>query len=86
MQDLGDNTCEMKRLYVKPGLRRHRIGEVLVVHLLGVAIQKGYAAMKLDTLQKLQPAIGLYKKLGFTATTAYYPNPIAGVVYMEKIL
>ena len=42
--------------------------------------------MVLDTLQKLQPAIKLYKKYGFTETTAYYQNPLPGVVYMEKLL
>jgi ribosomal protein S18 acetylase RimI-like enzyme len=42
--------------------------------------------MKLDTLQRLQPAIRLYEQYGFVHTTAYYDNPIEDVVYMEKVL
>jgi len=86
LQDIGDAACEMKRLYVTPELRKHKIGEALAGHLLNTAKQLGYNVMKLDTLQKLQPAIRLYQKLGFNITTAYYKNPIAEVVYMEKVL
>lgn len=81
-----DAVCEMKRLYVKPKFRKHKIGKALVDQLLQDAERLGYKKMKLDTLQKLQPAIGLYKKYGFVETTAYYENPLQGVVYMEKQL
>ena len=78
-------TCEMKRLYVRPDYREHKIGKTLVEQLLKDAELLGYKKMKLDTLQKLQPAIGLYKQFGFMETTAYYENPLQGVVYMEKV-
>lgn len=81
-----DAVCEMKRLYVKPEFRKHQIGKALVDQLLKDAERLGYEKMKLDTLQKLQPAIGLYKNYGFVETTAYYENPLEGVVYMEKSL
>jgi hypothetical protein len=42
--------------------------------------------MKLDTLQRLQPAIRLYEQYGFVHTTPYYANPMEDVVYMEKVL
>ena len=77
-------TCEMKRLYVRPDYRKHKIGKTLVEQLLKDAELLGYKKMKLDTLQKLQPAISLYKQFGFVETTAYYENPLEGVVYMEK--
>ncbi len=78
--------CEMKRLYVRPAFRKHKIGKALVQQLLLDAQQLGYSTIKLDTLQKLQPAIELYKQFGFVETTAYYENPLAAVVYMEKHL
>jgi putative acetyltransferase len=78
--------CEMKRLYVRPQFRKYKIGKAMVEQLMKDAAQLGYTTMKLDTLQKLQPAITLYKQYGFTETTAYYKNPLPSVVYMEKRL
>jgi putative acetyltransferase len=78
--------CEMKRLYVRPVYRQHKIGRQLVEALLLAARQKGYNVMKLDTLQRLQPAIRLYEQYGFVHITAYYDNPMEDVVYMEKVL
>jgi putative acetyltransferase len=82
----GGLSCEMKRLYVRPQFRKHKVGKVLVEQLLKDGKGLGYTTMKLDTLQKLQPAIALYKQYGFAETTAYYKNPLEGVVYMEKKL
>ncbi len=81
-----NTTCEMKRLFVRPQFRKHKIGKAMVEQLLKDAVQLGYTKMKLDTLQKLQPAIALYKQYGFCETTAYYENPLPGVVYMKKTL
>ncbi|MDE3236957.1 MAG: GNAT family N-acetyltransferase [Bacteroidota bacterium] len=84
--DTTHYTCEMKRLYVQPAFRKHHIGNALVEAILHNAVQLGYRIMKLDTLERLQPAISLYKKYGFTEATAYYQNPLPGVVYMQKLL
>jgi len=34
----------------------------------------------------LQAAVHLYKQFGFENISAYYNNPLPGVVYMEKVL
>jgi putative acetyltransferase len=78
--------CEMKRLYVRPAYRKTGLGKVLVSKLLSFAEENGFQKMKLDTLERLQPAIRLYEHFGFTHTTPYYSNPISDVVYMEKQL
>lgn len=78
--------CEMKRLFVRPAYRTYGLGKILVEQLLHFAVQHKFKIMKLDTLQKLQPAIKLYERFGFTHTTAYYSNPLTGVVYMQKEL
>ena len=79
-------TCEMKRLYVVPEYRTLKIGDALVKTLLQEAQTLGYLTMKLDTLDRLQAALKLYLKYGFETVTAYYDNPLPGVVYMQKEL
>ncbi len=82
MKDAG--ACEMKRLYVKPGLRKNKIGRLLIEELLSSAKERNYEKMRLDTFEKLQAAVHLYKQFGFNNISAYYENPLPGVVYMEK--
>jgi GNAT superfamily N-acetyltransferase len=78
--------CEMKRLYVKPSFRKNKIGRLLVEDLLSSAKEKNYKKMRLDTFLKLQAAVYLYQQFGFENISAYYDNPLPGVVYMEKQL
>jgi len=78
--------CEMKRLYVKPFFRKNKIGRVLVEELLSSAKERNYEKMRLDTFLKLYAAVQLYKKFGFENISAYYNNPLPGVMYMEKQL
>lgn len=84
LQEAG--TCEMKRLYVDPEYRKLGIGDALVKALLREAKVLDYTLMKLDTLDRLQAALKLYLKYGFETVTAYYDNPLPGVVYMQKDL
>jgi putative acetyltransferase len=78
--------CEMKRLFVRPAFRRHRIGRVLAERLVNEARTIGYRAMRLDTLGRMKPAIALYEALGFRRIEAYRHNPLEDVVYMEVSL
>ncbi len=79
-----EGVCEMKRLYVQPAFRKYGIGRALVERLIDEAQQLLYSKMRLDTLERLQPAITLYKSLGFETIHAYNENPLSGVVYMEN--
>ena len=78
--------CEMKRLYVKPPFRKNKIGRLLVKELLNSAKEREYKLMRLDTFLKLQAAVHLYQQFGFKNISAYYNNPLPGVLYMEKEL
>ena len=87
LHDLGDNICEMKRLYVRPEFRGLGIGKSLCDNLIEKSRQIGYKKMRLDTIaEKMQSAIKLYKSYGFYEIPAYYHNPEKGVIYMEMIL
>ena len=81
-----EHACEMKRLYVRPNFRKEGLASLLVQALLDRAKELGYKKMVLDTLDKLVPAIKLYRRYGFVETTPYYQNPLPGVIYLEKDL
>lgn len=86
LRPFRDESCEMKRLYVRPEFKGRGIGKSLALSILKEASDRGYKTMKLDTLERLEPAVNLYRTLGFIETKPYYTNPYEGVLYMEKVL
>ncbi len=86
LRNLGsiqDRTCEMKRLYVCPEARGVGVGKQIARRLIQEAVRIGYSTLVLDTLDRLEAAITLYKSLGFVLTEPYYDNPLSGVVYWK---
>ena len=77
------NACEMKRLYVRRAFRRFGLGRLLAQALIDGAVQAGYSAMLLDTLDEMEAARGLYATLGFEEVPPYYFNPIPGAHYLK---
>ena len=77
------NACEMKRLYVRRAFRRFGLGRLLAQALIDGAVQAGYSAMLLDTLDDMEAARGLYATLGFEEVPPYYYNPIPGAHYLK---
>jgi len=86
LKDLGDGVCEMKRLYARPQYQGLGLGGQLCDRLIEDARGRKFRRMRLDTLQRLKPAIALYRKRGFVEIEKYYDNPEEGVIYMELTL
>ena len=80
------NSCEMKRLYVRPAFRRFGLGRLLAQALFDEARSVGYSTMLLDTLDGMGAARGLYASLGFEEVAPYYYSPIAGSHYLKADL
>lgn len=83
LRRLEEQTCEMKRLYVKPLFRHLKIGKTLVERILAEAQARGYDRMRLDTLPAMTSAQKLYQSFGFQAIAPYRFNPVAGTIFME---
>jgi putative acetyltransferase len=86
LRDLGDGTCEMKRLYVAPEHRGRGVGRLVVGEVIRRGERAGYRRMVLDTLPEMAGAIALYQGFGFVETARYWDNPIERTIFMERQL
>lgn len=93
LRQLTPESCEMKRLYVRPDYRGLRtgqglsIGRALALAIVAEARALGYQRLRLDTIAgKMDAAMRLYRSMGFVEIPPYYPSPIPDTVYLELVL
>jgi carbonic anhydrase len=87
LRRIGEGTCEMKRLYLRPGFRGRGLGRLMAETIINEAREAGYDRMRLDTLPgKMDRAITIYRLLGFREIPPYYNNPVVGATFMELSL
>lgn len=80
-------TAELKRLYVRPTFRGHRIGEQLIAALLADARKLGYRRVILDSHALMTRAHALYEAAGFHRVEAprEFPEHLKPIVVFMEI-
>ena len=81
-------TCEIKRIYVRPGFRGKKIGHKLLAQLIQSAKEIGYSKILLDSAKFMQEAYSLYKSVSFREVAIYSETEMTEnfqehMVYME---
>ncbi|WP_062344296.1 GNAT family N-acetyltransferase [Novosphingobium sp. CCH12-A3] len=73
IRELDATHGELKSMRVASDWLGKKIGEAVLLHLLSVARQRGYARFSLETGQgpAFEPALGLYRKHGFVNCEAF---------------
>ena len=75
IHDVGENTCEVKRMFVSVDFQGRGIGRALTNTLVEGARAEGYGRMQLDTGIRQVEAQNLYRSVGFKETAPSYSLP-----------
>lgn len=86
LRKFDSETAELKRMFIRPEYRKHKIGKKLLELITEIAKELNYKKMRLDTLPDMEQAQRIYKAHGFYEIPPYRFNPVPGTVYMEKEL
>jgi GNAT superfamily N-acetyltransferase len=68
---IGDGTAEIKRMYVQPAVRGHKIGAAVLHELETRAAAAGATRLALETAPRLVEAVTLYTRAGFSPCTCW---------------
>ena len=80
LKHLGDHHGELKSMHTASAARRQGLGRAMLGHLIGVARERGYQLLSLETgsMDGFAPARALYASAGFAVCgpfASYRPSP-----------
>jgi GNAT superfamily N-acetyltransferase len=74
LRDLGANTLELKRMYLRASQRGRGLGRQLLETALGWARENGAVLIRLDTSERMETAQRLYETYGFERVPGEAPR------------
>lgn len=75
IQPFDQNSCELKRMYVRPAFRGLGAGRKIADALIANARVAAYESIRLETTIFMQSATAMYESLGFRRCEPYYVIP-----------
>ena len=79
LKKLGENTVELKAMYLDRSYRGKGLGRHLMDKIVDEAKRLGYKSIVLDSMSQYKDALRLYERTGFKNTERYNDNLYADV-------
>lgn len=73
-EEMGDESLEIERIYIKNQFQKHGLGKYMLNHALDMAREQNKKIIWLGVWEKNENAIAFYKKMGFVQTGAHSFN------------
>jgi len=70
-EEMGDETLEIERIYIKNQFQKHGLGKFLFNKAMKMALEGNKKKIWLGVWEKNENAIAFYKKMGFIQTGAH---------------
>jgi ribosomal protein S18 acetylase RimI-like enzyme len=83
VRPLEGDSCEIKRLYVRPAFRGVHLGRALLDRALTEARELGYRRVFADTMPSMTTALRMYRQVGFSDVERYSETPTTCAIYLR---
>jgi len=71
-EDMGDESFEIERIYVKTKFQKHGLGKYLNNKAIEIAVERNKKNIWLGVWEKNENAIAFYKRMGFVHTDSHF--------------
>ncbi|MCM3765576.1 GNAT family N-acetyltransferase [Neobacillus niacini] len=70
-EEMGNESLEVERIYIKSKFQKHGLGKVLLNKAIEIATERNKKKIWLGVWEKNENALAFYKRLGFVQTSAH---------------
>jgi ribosomal protein S18 acetylase RimI-like enzyme len=70
-EEMGDDSLEIERIYIKNKFQKHGLGKYLLNKAMEIAMERNKKKIWLGVWEKNEIAVAFYKKMGFVQTGAH---------------